>query len=69
MSDIPPFLKRQAAWQKRRATLSWPAKIRIAAAIRDAVVELQRQRTSAIKKPRRPSGPPAADAGPRLGPA
>ena len=44
MSDIQRLLERQAEWQKRRKSLSWPEKIRMAEAIRESVLQLQRAR-------------------------
>jgi len=36
MRDIQKLLERQARWQKERAALSWPEKIRMAEAIRES---------------------------------
>ena len=40
MTDVQRLLARQTEWQKNRATLSWPEKIRMVEAIRDSVVKL-----------------------------
>jgi len=37
MREIQKMLERQAGWQKGRAALSWPEKIRMAEAIRESV--------------------------------
>lgn len=37
MRDVEKMLERQARWQKRRAALSWPEKIRMAEAIRESI--------------------------------
>jgi len=42
MIDVRRLLERQAAWQKTRVSLSWPEKIRMAEAIRESVLQLQR---------------------------
>ena len=42
MSDQLETQGRQTAWQKNRASLSWPEKIRAAAAVRKSVIELRR---------------------------
>jgi hypothetical protein len=43
MNELQKFLERQAAWQKRRAALSWPEKIRLAAAVRDGAAHFRGQ--------------------------
>ena len=53
MSDIQRLLERQAEWQKRRKSLSWAEKIRMAEAIRESV--LQFQRTAPRVKPSKPT--------------
>lgn len=54
MTDLQKFFERQAAWQKRRATLSWAEKVRLAAAVRDGVARLRRQKSANVsaKPPR-----------------
>ena len=42
MTDVEELLKRQSRWQKSRASLSWPAKIRMAAEMREDIVTLRR---------------------------
>jgi hypothetical protein len=37
MSDIRHLLQRQAAWQKKRETLSWPDKIRVVEAMQETL--------------------------------
>ena len=46
MSDVPALLKRQAEWQKRRASLSWPEKMRLAERLRDDVATLRHGSTA-----------------------
>jgi hypothetical protein len=41
MSDVLKLLERQAKWQKSRAALSWPEKIRMAEAIRESIQQLR----------------------------
>ena len=55
MSDIQRLLERQAEWQKRRKSLSWAEKIRMAEAIRESV--LQFQRAARRVKPGGPTSP------------
>ena len=55
MSDIQRLLERQAEWQKRRKSLSWAEKIRMAEAIRESV--LQFQRAGRRVKPGGPTSP------------
>jgi len=50
MNSARQILERQAAWQKTRAQLSWPDKIRQAEALREAVVELRRSRVTQERK-------------------
>ena len=45
MSDTRKLLERQAAWQKGRAALTWPEKIRMAEAVRDSASQLRRARS------------------------
>jgi hypothetical protein len=37
MNEVPRMLVREGAWQRRRSQLSWPEKIRQAAAARDTL--------------------------------
>ena len=41
MSDIRRLLERQAEWQKARGGLSWPTKVRMAEAMREAIYQLR----------------------------
>ncbi len=58
MSDTRKLLERQAAWQKGRAALTWPEKIRMAEAVRESASRLSRARPpmmpgiSASRRPR-----------------
>ncbi len=36
MNDVPQMMQRQADWQKTRAHLSWPEKMKQAEVLRDA---------------------------------
>jgi hypothetical protein len=45
MSEMDELLKRQAAWQKGRAALTWPEKIRMAEAVREWAAQLSRARS------------------------
>lgn len=44
MSEITKLLERQAAWQKSRAKLTWPQKVRMAASVREWAARLRRAR-------------------------
>ena len=37
MTEVEQLLRRQAAWQKSRAGLTWPEKIRMAEQMRDSL--------------------------------
>jgi hypothetical protein len=41
MTDIQRLLERQAKWQKSRRSLSWPEKVRMAEAMREAIHHLR----------------------------
>jgi hypothetical protein len=41
MLDVRELLERQARWQKGRASLSWPEKIRMVEAIRESAIQLR----------------------------
>jgi hypothetical protein len=47
MNDISRMFQNQAKWQKERACLSWPEKIRMAEDIRQSIISL---RTSAAAR-------------------
>jgi hypothetical protein len=53
MNSTLQLFERQAAWQKSRARLSWPDKIRQAETLREALVEWRRSRDS--RKPQSPT--------------
>jgi hypothetical protein len=46
---VDPLFERQARWQKNRARLSWPEKVRLAEAVRESL-ERFRQATSHGKR-------------------
>ena len=41
MTDVRRLLERQAEWQRARGALSWPEKVRMAEAMRDAIYQLR----------------------------
>jgi hypothetical protein len=41
MDDIHQMLRRQAAWQRSRQSLTWPEKIRLAEMVRESVKQLR----------------------------
>jgi hypothetical protein len=41
MNDVYQMMRRQAAWQKTRVSLSWPEKIKQAEVLRDAYLKLR----------------------------
>ena len=59
MTDIQQLLERQAKWQKARGVLSWPEKIRLAEAMREAIHQLRsgleerRQTQTALPPPQK----------------
>jgi hypothetical protein len=44
MHDVHKMLERQATWQRSRANLSWPEKIRQAEILRDTFLKMRRTR-------------------------
>lgn len=42
MTDTRTLLERHAAWQKGRAALTWPEKIRMAESVREWAAQLRR---------------------------
>jgi len=46
MSDVSTLLKKQSDWQKSLRNLSWPEKLRMAARLREAVLEFRRRKPS-----------------------
>jgi hypothetical protein len=51
MNSIQPLLDRQAAWQKRRAALSWAEKIRMVEAIQETLRQLKNSNPKKKKSP------------------
>jgi len=56
MTDIRHLLERQAEWQRARGGLSWPEKVRMAEAMREAIRQLRggldkRRKTQAAPPP------------------
>ncbi len=47
MTDTRKLLERQAAWQKGRAALTWPEKVRMAESVREWAAEQRRIRLAA----------------------
>ena len=41
MTDVRRLFERQAEWQKARRELSWPEKVRMAEAMREAILMLR----------------------------
>ncbi len=41
MTDVQRLLQRHAEWQKARGGLSWPEKVRMAEAMREAIHQLR----------------------------
>ena len=56
MTDMSKLFERQTAWQKGRAALTWPEKVRMAEAIREWVSRLSRDRPPAPTTARMPPG-------------
>jgi len=42
VSDVKELLRRQAAWQRTRGSLSWSEKVRMVEAIRASILQLRR---------------------------
>jgi len=62
MSDVQKPLERQAKWQKSRAALSWPEKIRMAEAMRESVRQLRASVSPEEREAaRRRRAPPASE--------
>ncbi|MBI3405294.1 MAG: hypothetical protein HY046_07520 [Acidobacteria bacterium] len=47
--ELKELFERQAAWQKGRAKLSWPEKIRMVEALRESIIRI-RKKKAAVKK-------------------
>jgi hypothetical protein len=60
MTDVRKLLERQAAWQKSRASLPWPDKVRIAERVRASVVRLRLAQPDASGPARESSPAPPA---------
>lgn len=41
MNDVHQMMRRQAVWQKTRAALAWPEKIKQAEVLREACIKLR----------------------------
>jgi hypothetical protein len=41
MRNVEEMLERQAEWQKRRASLSWPEKVRMVEAVQESIRQLR----------------------------
>jgi hypothetical protein len=56
MTDVAALLAHQARWQKSRASLPWPEKVRIAERMRDDIAAMRRTRPKAARpvEPRPP---------------
>lgn len=50
MSDVEKLLERQARWQESRRLLSWPEKLRLAAAARETLCQFAKLRAQEQKK-------------------
>jgi len=57
MTDVEELLKRQSRWQKSRTSLSWAAKIRMAAEMREDVATFRRS-GKPVQKPATPPTKP-----------
>ena len=44
MTDVRRLFERQAEWQRARRGLSWPEKVRMAEAMREAILQLRGER-------------------------
>ena len=51
MSDAEELLERQARWQESRRGLSWPEKLRLAAAVRETLCQFAKLRAQGQEKP------------------
>lgn len=59
MTDLRDLFERRAVWQRERAALSWPEKIRMAEALREVAAQLRRAgppMTAGISTPKQPAG-------------
>ena len=51
MTDLRELFERQAAWQKRRAVLTWPEKVRRAEGVREWAARVSRARRMTRSRP------------------
>jgi len=51
MSDPIQMLERQAQWQKKRQSLTWPEKIRLAERVRESVQQWRARPSPVIRLP------------------
>jgi len=61
--ELQALFEAQAAWQRARAGLSWPEKIRMAEAMREGAWQLRR---SPVKQTGREPGPPSPTTSPSV---
>ena len=54
MHDVHKLLERQATWQKSRARLSWPEKMRQAEILRDTLLKMRLVRPTPRQSPAKP---------------
>jgi hypothetical protein len=57
MSDAKKSFELQAQWQRRRADLTWPEKIRQAEAMREAILQLRANNPASATKLHDPESP------------
>jgi hypothetical protein len=58
MSDVQNTFERQAQWQRRRADLTWPEKIRQAEVMREAILQLRAKSPASARKLPNPESSP-----------
>jgi hypothetical protein len=51
MSDLEQMLNRQAQWQKRRQSLTWPEKIRLAEQVLASVRQWRERASPVVRRP------------------
>ena len=56
MTDVRRLLERQAEWQRARGGLSWPEKVHMAEAMREAIHQLRSGHTDAAGLLHSPGG-------------
>jgi hypothetical protein len=62
MTDVRKQLASQAVWQKARAALTWPEKVRMAEAVREWAAKFSRQRSPVADSVPAPGHPRAGEA-------